>query len=62
MKKTILLTFATLLSVAMTAQNDRRLDGMKDVNGVRDVTLDSLAKANQVRQVSGSTRKGKNPL
>lgn len=62
MKKTILLTFATLLSVAMTAQNDRRLDGMKDVNGVRDVTLDSLAKANQVRPVSGSTRKGNNPV
>ena len=35
---------------------------MKDVNGVRDVTLDSLAKANQVRPVSGSSRKGDNPV
>ena len=32
------------------------------MNGVRDVTLDSLAKANQVRPVSGSSRKGDNPV
>ena len=33
-----------------------------DVNGVRDVTLDSLAKANQARPISGSTRHGDNPV
>ncbi|MCQ2132247.1 MAG: rhamnogalacturonan acetylesterase [Bacteroidaceae bacterium] len=40
----------------------QRPEGMKDVNGVRDVTLDSLAIANQVRPKSGSTRKGSNPV
>ena len=33
-----------------------------DVNGVRDVTLDSLAKAKQARPVSGSSRHGTNPV
>ena len=35
---------------------------MADVNKVTDLTLDSLAKANQVRPVSGSSRKGNNPV
>ena len=42
---------------AMMAQ-----DTLRDTNGVRDLTLDSLAKANQVRPKSGSTRKGNNPV
>ena len=47
-----------LLASSVVAAQDNRLD----VNGVRDVTLDSLAKANQVRPVSGSSRKGNNPV
>lgn len=35
---------------------------MEDVNGVIDNTLDSLNKARTVRPVSGSTRKGDNPV
>lgn len=35
---------------------------MKDVNGVRDLTLDSLDKAKTARPVAGSTRKGNNPV
>ncbi len=62
MKKTFLLLFSAMIAVTSMAQNDKRMDGMKDVNGVRDVTLDSLAKANQVRPVSGSSRKGNNPV
>ena len=62
MKRILFLAAAALISLAANAQNDRRLEGMKDVNGVRDVTLDSLAKANQVRPVSGSSRKGDNPV
>lgn len=34
----------------------------RDINGVRDVTLDSLAKANQARPKSGSSRVGDNPV
>ncbi len=62
MKKVLLLLFSTIIATASVAQNDKRMDGMRDVNGVRDVTLDSLAKANQVRPVSGSSRKGDNPV
>lgn len=34
----------------------------RDINGVRDVTLDSLEKANQSRPVSGSSRRGDHPV
>ena len=33
-----------------------------DANGVRDLTLDSLDRANQVRPVSGSSRRRQNPV
>jgi lysophospholipase L1-like esterase len=33
-----------------------------DANGVRDLTLDSLDRANQVRPVSGSSRRGNHPV
>ena len=62
MKKHVFLLTLVLASITAIAQDNKRLEGMKDVNGVRDVTLDSLAKANQVRPVSGSTRKGDNPV
>lgn len=52
----------TMVTTATLHAQDNKLQGMKDVNGVRDVTLDSLAKANQVRPVSGSSRKGDNPV
>ena len=35
---------------------------MKDVNGVRDLTLDSLDKAKTARPAAGSTRRGSNPV
>ena len=54
---------ALLLSGTLVAQDrPQHFEGMKDVNGVHDVTLDSLAIANQVRPKSGSTRKGNNPV
>lgn len=55
---------ALLLSIPamwLRAQ-DRNMEGMRDVNGVRDVTLDSLAKANQARPVSGSSRRDGHPV
>ena len=56
---TITILTALLGIIGATAQNNT---GKLDVNGVRDVTLDSLAKANQVRPVSGSSRRGNNPV
>lgn len=35
---------------------------MEDVNNVVDLTLDSLEKANTMRPVAGSSRKGNNPV
>ncbi len=48
--------------LTVQAQEDRRMQGLQDVNGVRDVTLDSLSKANQLRPVSGSSRRGNHPV
>ena len=61
--RTIAIAAVMALCHALHAQDKpQRPEGMKDVNGVRDVTLDSLAIANQVRPKSGSTRKGSNPV
>ena len=58
-----LLTIIICMLTAMTASAQDKNDAIwKDINGVRDVTLDSLEKANQVRPVSGSSRKGDNPV
>ena len=56
MKRLCLIPLLFLLFLHARAQ-----EGL-DVNGVRDVTLDSLEKANQVRPVSGSSRRGTNPV
>lgn len=61
--RTIAIAAVMALCHALHAQDKpQRPEGMKDVNGVRDVTLDSLAIVNQVRPKSGSTRKGSNPV
>lgn len=55
---------ACLLGIAgmsVSAQNQVAAP-MKDVNQVTDLTLDSLNKANTVRPVAGSSRKGDNPV
>ena len=61
--KSIIFAFSILSSTTtMWAQDRPRYEGMRDVNGVIDNTADSLEKANQVRPVSGSSRKGNNPV
>lgn len=52
------------LSLGINAQNkdNNILEPMQDVNLVVDNTLDSLNIANTARPVSGSTRKGNNPV
>ena len=59
--RTLTLLYIFFASV-ICANSQPQYEGMKDVNGVRDLTLDSLALANQVRPVSGSTRRGNNPV
>lgn len=49
-------------ALAVDAQNRPRYEGMRDVNNVIDNTADSLEKANQARPVSGSSRRGSNPV
>ena len=64
MKKHLLL-YCTALAVTLgiTAQENRpHRRGLEDVNKVRDLTLDSLNKANTARPVAGSSRKGNNPV
>lgn len=62
MKTTLSFILALSFCGSLMAQAPKKLEGMKDVNKVTDLTLDSLAKANQVRPVSGSSRKGNNPV
>lgn len=45
-----------------TLKDNQPKMGLADVNNVVDLTLDSLNLANTARPVSGSTRKGKNPV
>lgn len=61
MKRIGILLFLVTTAMAAMAQ-EPSLETMNDINGVRDLTLDSLAIANQARPVSGSSRKGDNPV
>ena len=64
MKKTIVMLLGCCaMATAAWAQGDNRLSApLEDVNKVRDVTLDSLNKANTARPVPGSSRRGDNPV
>ena len=59
-----LLTAATLfLALSASAQDKKEhQDIWLDINGVRDLTADSIDIANQARPVPGSSRKGNNPV
>lgn len=62
--KRILLAALALLSLTANAQDNKKEQGeiWLDINGVRDLTADSLDIANQARPVPGSSRKGSNPV
>lgn len=62
MKTTLSLILTFSLCGTLLAQTPKKMESMADVNKVTDLTLDSLTKANQVRPVSGSSRKGNNPV
>lgn len=68
MKKTLLISAIALLGSTLSAVNvdaqakKEQGDIWLDINGVRDLTADSIAIANQARPVPGSSRKGNNPV
>lgn len=62
MNKLYSLVCAALLGTLCASAQNNTPQGLRDVNGVRDVTLDSLAKANQARPVSGSSRRNGHPV
>ena len=66
MKKGLILSIiSTFLGITASAQmtdDEKKYQSMEDVNKVVDLTLDSLEKASTARPVSGSSRKGNNPV
>ena len=66
MKKGILLsiisTFLGITASAQMTEDEKKYQGMEDVNKVVDLTLDSLAKAATARPVAGSSRKSGHPV
>ena len=67
MKKTFsckqLLVLCTMFSLPLLTANGQKNDDIwLDINGIRDLTADSIAFANQARPVPGSSRKGNNPV
>ncbi len=61
-RKLITIAWSMVIALSLQAQDHSNIEGLKDVNGVRDLTADSLEKANTARPVSGSSRKGDNPV
>ena len=60
MRKYLFLVLALVCSTGCMAQS--HLQGMEDVNKVKDLTLDSLDKVRQARVKPGSSRRGNNPV
>lgn len=63
MQRLSLLILSFIAAIAVSAQ-DKKEQGeiWLDINGVRDLTADSIAFANQARPVPGSSRRGNNPV
>lgn len=62
-RKTLFLTLSLLTAAIAPAFSQKKVAGpMKDVNNVIDNTIDSLNIARTARPVSGSTRRGNNPV
>lgn len=62
-RKTLFLTLSLITAAIAPAFSQKKVAGpMKDVNNVIDNTIDSLNIARTARPVSGSTRRGNNPV
>ena len=57
----ITITFA-LSSLSLFAEQKEQGEIWLDINGVRDLTADSIALANTARPIPGSSRRGNNPV
>lgn len=63
MKRRIIFVCLCLMAVSMmVAQDVTKAVPLEDVNKVRDLTLDSLNKANTARPIAGSSRKDNHPV
>ncbi len=62
MKRQLILTLLFSCSLFMSAQQKEQGEIWLDINGVRDLTADSIALANTARPKPGSSRKGNNPV
>ncbi len=62
MKTHALCLTALFMGLTASLQAQDKFQSMEDVNHVTDLTLDSLEKASTARPVSGSSRKGDNPV
>lgn len=59
---TIILASLALSAFSQMTEDEKKYQGMEDVNKVIDLTLDSLEKASTARPIAGSSRKGNNPV
>lgn len=62
MRYSFLTTCFLFIATFLYSQNKEQGEIWLDINGVRDLTADSIAFANQARPVPGSSRKGNNPV
>ncbi len=62
MNKLILFITLLLSATTLSAQQKEKGEIWLDINGVRDLTADSIALANTARPVPASSRKGNNPV
>jgi hypothetical protein len=63
MKRTTLFILSFIcIGHLLIGQENSRFKPMEDVNNVIDLTLDSLEKANTMRPIAGSSRKGDHPV
>ena len=62
MKKLATFTIMSLASLVFSPSVSAQGDIWLDINGVRDLTADSIEVANQARPVPGSSRRGDNPV
>jgi len=59
---TIIFLLCPFTLLAQMTEDEKKYQGMEDVNKVIDLTLDSLEKASTARPKAGSSRKGNNPV
>lgn len=62
MNKLLLQSLILLSALTVSAQKQEKEEIWLDINGVRDLTADSIALANTARPLPGSSRKGNNPV